>query len=268
MLENLKQPVGIFDAGIGSYDIVRKIRAAYPAQDTVYLADRASFPYGAKSEDELEDSIFRAVDYLTGLGVGAIILASNAPTITVLPRLLPRFRLPVLGVYPPIRAALEGVGADGVVAVIGARVLTDSAALRDYVAGEAGGGSSDRVAFAEAGGLIELVETGTFLSDPATTQRTVSDFVEALQQRHPRLAGITLSSTHLPWLKQFFEQADPRLKLFDPADEVTEQFRPLVTAGSGKLVTLVTQSPQHPFHEFQATLDRLTLDLQPRLVQI
>lgn len=267
MLENLKQPVGIFDAGIGSYDIVRKVRAAYPAQDTVYLADRASFPYGAKSEAELEDSIFRAANYLTGLGMGAIILASNAPTITVLPRLLPRFRLPVLGVYPPIRAALEGVGAGGVVAVIGARVLTDSAALRDYVAGEAGAGS-DRVAFAEAGGLIELVETGTFLSDPATTQRTVSEFVEALRQRHPRVAGITLSSTHLPWLKQFFEQADPRLKLFDPADEVVHQFRPLVTAGSGKLVTLVTESSQHPFHEFQATLDRLTLDLQPRLVQI
>ncbi|MFK7601072.1 glutamate racemase [Deinococcus sp. SM5_A1] len=266
MLENLRQPVGIFDAGIGSYDVVRKIRAAFPAQDITYLADRASFPYGSKSEAELEDRIFRAVDYLLGLGVGTIILASNAPTITVLPQLLPRFRLPILGVYPPISAALQGVGADGIVAVIGARVLTNSSALLEYVAGQAGQ-NSGRVVFAEAGELIDLVETGTFLSDPARTQHTVSDFVETLRQQHLGLAGITLSSTHLPWLSRFFAQADPRLKLFDPADGVTTQFRPFTTTGSGELVTLVTESPQHPFHEFQSTLDRLALDLQPRLVQ-
>ncbi|CAM3312324.1 Glutamate racemase [Deinococcus saxicola] len=267
MLESLKQPVGIFDAGIGSYDIVRKVRAAYPDQDTVYLADRASFPYGAKREAELEESIFRAVDYLLGLGVASIILASNAPTITVLPQLLPRFHLPILGVYPPIRAALTGVGTSGVVAVIGARVLTNSAALRDYIAGQAGE-NSDRVVFAEAGELIELVETGAFLSDPATTQRAVSAFVERLQRQHPQLAGLTLSSTHLPWLSQFFEQADPHLKFFDPADEVIAGFAPFATSGSGTLVTLVTESPQHPFREFQDVLNRLGLKLQPRVVQI
>ncbi|OLV17409.1 glutamate racemase [Deinococcus marmoris] len=267
MREPLKQPVGIFDAGIGSYDIVRKVRAAYPDQDIVYLADRASFPYGAKSEGELEGSILAALNFLTGRGVGSIIVASNAPSVTVLPRLLPLLNIPILGVYPPIRAALENVPPDGMVAVIGARVLTNSAALREYVAGEAGR-HRERFVFEEAGELIDLVETGAFLSDPATTQRAVSTFVERLQRQHPRLAGLTLSSTHLPWLSQFFGQADSGLQLFDPADEVIVGFAPFTTSGSGKLITLVTESPQHPFHEFQATLERLGLKLQPRLVQI
>ncbi|QFP77448.1 glutamate racemase [Deinococcus sp. AJ005] len=267
MRESLKQPVGIFDAGIGSYNIVQKVRAAYPDQDIVYLADRASFPYGAKSEGELEGSILAALNFLTGRGVGSIIVASNAPSVTVLPQLLPLLNVPVLGVYPPIRAALENVQPDGMVAVIGARVLTNSAALREYVAGEAGR-HREQFVFEEAGELIDLVEAGTFLSDPATTQRTVSAFVERLQRQHPLLAGLTLSSTHLPWLTHFFEQAAPHLQLFDPADEVVNQFRPLATAGSGKLITLVTESSQHPFAEFQATLGRLNLDLQPGLVQI
>ncbi|MDV6373390.1 glutamate racemase [Deinococcus arenicola] len=266
MLESLDQPVGIFDAGIGSYDLVRKVRAAHPGQDILYLADRASFPYGAKSEAELEGCIVRAMEYLIGRGAASLIVASNAPTITVLGQLLPRFQLPVLGVYPPVQAALQEVGGGSVVAVIGARVLTDSAALREYVAREAGQ-QGDRVVFAAAGNLIDLVETGVFLSDPATTQQTVSAFIDTLRQEHPHLAGVTLSSTHLPWLREFFEAADSSLQLFDPADDVVAQFGPLATAGSGKLVTLVTHSPQQPFHEFEALLDRLGLDLQPQAVQ-
>lgn len=263
----LSQPVGIFDAGLGSYDIVRKVRAAYPAQDVLYLADRASFPYGAKSEAELTHRLLGAMNFLVGLGVSSVIVASNAPTITVLPQLRPGFGLPVLGVHPPIRAALQGTGENGVVAVLGARVLTDSAALRAYVAREAGEASS-RVVYNEAGGLIDLVETGLFLSDPATTQRTVSAFVAALRPQHPGLAGVTLSSTHLPWLGDFFRQAAPALQVFDPADEVVGQFAPFTTRGSGELVTLVTESPQQPFCEFQELLNRLGLNLQPRAVRI
>jgi glutamate racemase len=39
----LKQPVAVFDAGIGSYAIARKIVDRFP-----YFADRSNFPYGGK----------------------------------------------------------------------------------------------------------------------------------------------------------------------------------------------------------------------------
>jgi glutamate racemase len=43
------KPIAVFDAGIGSYSAVATIRNRFPQQDIIYFADRASFPYGAKS---------------------------------------------------------------------------------------------------------------------------------------------------------------------------------------------------------------------------
>ncbi|WP_280570224.1 hypothetical protein [Chromohalobacter sp. 296-RDG] len=49
----LNHPIAVFDAGIGSYAIVAEIHRQLPNQDIIYLADRASFPYGDKSPDAL-----------------------------------------------------------------------------------------------------------------------------------------------------------------------------------------------------------------------
>src|SRR5471032_166508 len=96
-------PIGIFDAGIGSYAIVERVRARYPRQDIVYFADRASFPYGSKTPDELLQSVQSATRYLEGEGCVAVILASNAPSVVVLEPLRATASVPVIGVFPPVR---------------------------------------------------------------------------------------------------------------------------------------------------------------------
>ncbi len=45
----LKQPIAVFDAGIGSYAIARKIADRFPGQDVLYFADRANFPMAARA---------------------------------------------------------------------------------------------------------------------------------------------------------------------------------------------------------------------------
>lgn len=61
---NLHRPIGIFDAGIGSYAVVERVRARFPRQDIVYFADRASFPYGSKAPAQLLASVRAATEYL------------------------------------------------------------------------------------------------------------------------------------------------------------------------------------------------------------
>ncbi|GGL76365.1 hypothetical protein GCM10010840_13100 [Deinococcus aerolatus] len=60
--------------------------------------------------------------------------------------------------------------------------------MRACVAREAGT-AHGRVVFIVAGPLFGLVETGTFLSAPATAQATVSAFVRGLRQKHPGRAS-------------------------------------------------------------------------------
>nr|AYJ09237.1 Asp/Glu Racemase [uncultured bacterium] len=265
-IATLHGPVGIFDAGIGSYDLVRRIRAAHPRQDVLYLADRASFPYGAKSEEALLVSVGRAAHALESLGASSIILASNAPSVTVLAPLRAQVQLPILGVVPPVRAALAAIPEDRVLAVVGASVLTQSDALGQLIS-DAAGDEADRVHAVAADDLISLVESGAFL-DSTRVQQPIAAFIAALRERHPQLGGLSLSSTHLPWLATAIAREAPDLMLFDPADDVVVEFGRLATHGSGRLVCVATASSSHPIDEFLAMLQTLRLDVTPTLIEL
>lgn len=265
-LSTLVSPVGVFDGGIGSFDLVRRLREAYPDQDVIYLADRASFPYGTRGESGLLDSVTGAARTLTNLGASSIVLASNAPSVTVLDRLRPRFDLPVLGITPPIRTALDALPSDGVLVVAGASVMVESDALHRLIGAEAGDDAS-RVATVVADSLISLVENGAFLHHERV-QEPITEFIAGLRARYPLLAGLTLSSTHLPWLAPVLAESAPDLMLFDPADRVVAEFSAHTTMGSGRLVCLATQSPEHPLEEFEAMVSGLGIALSPILIEI
>ncbi|WP_301360892.1 hypothetical protein, partial [Enterococcus spodopteracolus] len=83
----LNQPIAVFDAGIGSYAIARKIADRYSGQDVLYFADRASFPYGGKGRTELLAVMRSTIERLEAFGPAAIVIASNAPSVMVLDEL-------------------------------------------------------------------------------------------------------------------------------------------------------------------------------------
>ena len=106
-LPSLIRPIAVFDAGIGSYAAVAAIQRILPQQDVLYFADRASFPYGGKSPPELLAILRRTLRFLDTYNPAAVLVASNAPSITVLDDLMGMIARPVFGVRPPIALALE-----------------------------------------------------------------------------------------------------------------------------------------------------------------
>ena len=59
-----------------------------------------SFPYGAKTTEELKNIIENSIDFLLKKGASFIILASNALSITVLNKIKKKDK--VIGIYPPL----------------------------------------------------------------------------------------------------------------------------------------------------------------------
>lgn len=251
----LNQPIAVFDAGIGSYAIARKIADRFPGQDVLYFADRANFPYGGKGRTELLGVMRSTIERLEAFGPAAIVIASNAPSVMVLDDLKGWSRTPIMGVFPPVRRALE-TSVTKRVAVLGVASLIASSEIRAYVAREsAGPGDVDLVS---ASDLVELVENGAFLTDAGATLARVNAKLEAL---HPDTDVATLSSTHLPWLLRYFEQAGPRLRFLDPADDVVAALAPHATKGTGAFRTLVSEREGYDLADFQRMLTRLGLDL-------
>ncbi|MGY8661016.1 aspartate/glutamate racemase family protein [Bradyrhizobium sp. UFLA05-109] len=251
----LKQPIAVFDAGIGSYAIARKIADRFPGQDVLYFADRANFPYGGKGRAELLSVMRSTIERLEDHGPAAIVIASNAPSVMVLDDLKTWSRSPIVGVFPPVQRAL-GASLTKRIAVLGVASLIASSEIRAYVERESAGlGQVDLVS---ASDLVELVENGAFLTDADRTLAAVQAKLDAL---HPDTDTATLSSTHLPWLSRYFEKAGPNLRFLDPADDVVEAVAPYVTTGSGAFRTLVSERQGYDLADFRRMLARLGLDL-------
>jgi glutamate racemase len=253
----LRSPIAIFDAGIGSYAIVRAIHQRYPKQDVLYFADRRSFPYGDKTRKQLLEIMRASVELLKTLGAHAIVMASNAPSILVLDELSADDAVPLFGVFPPIREALL-CSKTKQVAVLGVQSLVESPQLRDYVERQCQGGG--QVFAFNASALVQLVETGAFVSEVDSTSAQVSAFVASILERNPSIDVMTLSSTHLPWLASYFRRLYPQLSFLDPAQAVVERLGPHVTEGEGRIVCLATESDRFTFSDFQVLLRRLGVD--------
>lgn len=260
----MKQPIAVFDAGIGSYAIVDELRRRLPKQDVLYFADRASFPYGGKDRNQLLEVMRETIAFLEGFSPSAVVMASNAPSIMVLDEVRDLCSVPLFGVFPPLRRAL-GVSNGGEVGIMGVRSLIESDALRSFVRRE--GADPGKVALINASPMVELVESGAFLFSPAETQDRVVGFMDEVLRERPRIDVLTLSSTHLPWLRPFFERARPGIRFLDPAADVVAGVGKGVE-GTGLTRGLVTEDRGYDLAAFRKMLAKIGVDIPLERVRV
>jgi glutamate racemase len=177
--------------------------------------------------------------------------------------------VPVFGVRPPVKDALQRAKGRHV-AVLGVKSLVESAEMRTFAAAEAGD-AVDRVHLVNASSLVDLVESGAFLFDQADVQRQVDAFVAALDDQCAGIGAMTLSSTHLPWLRSFLERAAQGRPLLDPLESALAAIGPVTVDGQGQILGLVTENDRYTASDFQRMLERLGVALQlhivPRLIE-
>ncbi|WP_295963044.1 Asp/Glu racemase [uncultured Bartonella sp.] len=253
----LVKPVAIFDAGIGSYAIVDLLHRKQPQRDIIYFADRAHFPYGKKTADELTDIIKLTFKRLMRYDPSAIIIASNAPSIMVFDRVKDSSPVPLYGVFPPLEEA-ERKSRSGHVAIMGVASMVKSEMGKAFVKNHSK--NPDNVALVNASPMVELVESGTFLFNPEKTQREVDRFMGDLLEKYPAVDTCTLSSTHLPWLKNFFEKAAPQCCFLDPAESIIGKLEKNYS-GSGFIQGLVTESAEYRLQDFKKMLHKLDVTI-------
>lgn len=260
----LEKPLAVFDSGIGSYGVVKAIHERLPNQDILYLADRASFPYGGKSRDELVRIMKKTIDFLFRYHPSGIVIASNAPSIMVLEELKTQVEIPLFGVYPPLKEAMKA-SKSGHVGIMAVKSLVESETLDHFIRNFSD--HPENVAQINASPMVELVESGMFQFDPIETQKRVSQFVRTIQKDFPEIDVLTLSSTHLPWLREFFESAWPTCTFLDPAETIVSSLGN-GTVGSGKIQGLVTESEGYSVDTFKRLLDQLGVDIPLNGVEI
>ncbi len=206
--------IAVFDSGLGSLSIIKPIQKKIKSE-IIYFADQDSFPYGTKTSSELKKIIESTVKKLRKkFEPDLIVIASNTPSLLLHPERKSR----VLGVYPPLKEAVKKTKTK-TIAVLATSSVVKSKKLQNYIKHQVPSGI--KVIKINASPLVDLVESGRFISEKEFCKKKIRKTLQSIQKGNIDVA--TLSSTHLPFLHPMLKQVFPDVEFVDPANSVANK---------------------------------------------
>lgn len=215
-------PVAVFDSGIGSLSIIRELRREIPYEDLLYFADRVHFPYGTKSHAALRQIIVNTINYLKRYKPKLVVVASNTPSVQVLDEV--RKMVPdisIMGVRPPLKEAAK-LTRKKHIGIMATEGMIRSREFENQIRREVP--QHILVTRFNASPIIEMIEKGVHLENERQTFNVISR-VLGDNSIDEQIDVITLSSTHLPFVKRYLNSLLPTVRFIDPAQIVARDVR-------------------------------------------
>lgn len=192
-------PIGVFDSGIGGLSVLKKIRELMPSENLIYLADSAYVPYGNKSELEIRERAELISQYfIEQHQVKAIVIACNTATAAAVNYLRGRLSLPILGMEPAVKPAVEQ-SLTGAVGILATENTLKSEKFSDLVNQF---GRQAIVVTQQCSGLVEQIELGDFSSPEL--RNLVEQYISPLLAKG--VDSIVLGCTHYPFIRTVIEE--------------------------------------------------------------
>ena len=230
----MKMKIVVFDSGLGSLSIIKAIQKKTKS-DIIYVADKKNFPYGKKTKSQLYKIISETIKKISErFDPDVIVLASNTPS------LLFKEKLPknIITVLPP----LEKIQKPGNIAILATEIVAKSKELDNYISEFNDLKGVWKINCSE---LVELVESGKFLTDEKNCVKTILKVLKN-EFKENKIKFATLSSTHLPFLLPFMKKYFKKVEFLDPADDVAIKISKLKVPRSTRnsLSIYTTKSPK------------------------
>jgi glutamate racemase len=87
-----KQPIGIFDSGVGGLTVAHAIKQILPGESLVYFGDTAHLPYGDKSADSIIYYSRRITEFLLENNSKVVLVACNSASASAFETLKKEFK--------------------------------------------------------------------------------------------------------------------------------------------------------------------------------
>jgi len=209
-------PIGVFDSGAGGLSVLRQIHALLPHESLLYAADTAHIPYGDKTPAFVRQRVNEVAEKLVGLGAKALVVACNTATAAAVESLRQRFAMPVIGMEPGVKPAVEQ-SRSGVVGILATEGMVRSNRMADLMQRFA----RDReVIIQPCPGLVEQVERHAL--DTPETVRLLQDYLAPIVERGADT--LVLGCTHYPFLLATIRRLlGPSVAVIDTAPAIARQ---------------------------------------------
>ena len=94
----------MFDSGVGGLTVLHELLVSLPSEDYLYLGDTARFPYGDRTQEQLQHFSVEIAERLLEAGAKLLVVACNAASsaaLGALERHVSRLGVDVIGVVAP-----------------------------------------------------------------------------------------------------------------------------------------------------------------------
>lgn len=217
-----ERPIGLMDSGLGGLSVMRVLHKQLPRESLIFVGDQGHFPYGTKSQEELQHLVLNIGHFLVDQGIKMMIVACNTATGAALPLLQRVLPVPVIGVIEPgaiaaVHHHLRTVGVIGTASTIAKGAYPATIHRLD---------PKMKVFSHAAQEMVPIVEHG--LTGTPQAQTTVNSALAFFDQ-HP-VDGLILGCTHFPFLTPEIQQKmSSDVLLIDPAYETIKQAQTTLT---------------------------------------
>ncbi len=207
--------IAVFDSGLGSLSIIRAIQKTSKAE-IIYFADQQNYPYGKKTQTQLRKIIQKSIKLLEERFMpDIVVVASNTPSL-----MLNLSTQKIIDVKPPLKYA-QKISKSKQIAILATESAIKSRGLTQYIK-KNNFPKSFRIFKINCSNLVELVESGKFLTDKKYCKKIIKENIQPILSQH-YIDTVTLSSTHLPFLKSLLEKEFPHIQFIDPGNIIAQK---------------------------------------------
>ncbi len=205
------RPVGVIDAGMGGYTVVRQVQELMPKEDIIYYGDSYNQPYGNREKSSILHMARQIFDFMRGQNVKLVAVACN--TISALideyrhEYPYPIFSIVEAGARAAVDSGATDIGMIGTMFTANSRCY-DRLILRDR--------PEATVVSQGCPDLPRLIEHGDFEQD--VLDREVQKEVGAVFARRP-VSHLILGCTHFVYVRENIRRFYPSLVTINPAEE-------------------------------------------------
>ncbi|WP_025717404.1 glutamate racemase [Paenibacillus sp. 1-18] len=116
--------IGFFDSGLGGITVLSEALRRLPNENFVYMADTLHVPYGTKTPQEVLGYVKASVQTILKEDVKALVIACNTATSIAAAELRKEYAIPIIGMEPAVKPAVEMNRANGKRVLVLATPLT------------------------------------------------------------------------------------------------------------------------------------------------
>lgn len=216
MTSTNKNPIGIFDSGVGGTSIWKEIHQLLPNESTIYLADSKHAPYGQKSKDEIINLSIKNTEHLLNRNCKLIVVACNTATTNAITYLREKYNVPFIGIEPAIKPASLQTTTNNI------GILATKGTLNSNLFATTSNKLNNEINIIEqiGEGLVELIENNQLESLKMTNllEKHLSGFLKF------NIDYLVLGCTHYPYLiPQIQNIIGSKIKIIDSGQAVAKQ---------------------------------------------